>query len=256
MLLVFDVGNTNMVLGLYKGKELIKYWRINTAKEKTSDEYGILINNLFQYEKIDIECIEDVIISSVVPDVMHSLENFCIKYCKKQPKVVGPGIKTGLNIKYDNPKQVGADRIVNAVSCVEKYGTPVIIVDFGTATTFCAVINNSEYLGGTIVPGLKISSEALFQKASKLPRVELIKPGSVICKNTVSAMQAGIIYGYVGSVEKIIDMMKKELNLEDVKVIATGGLSTLIASETKSIDYVDRFLTLDGLRILYEKNKE
>ena len=256
MLLVFDVGNTNMVLGLYKGKELIKYWRINTSKEKTSDEYGILISNLFQYEKIDIECIDDVIISSVVPDVMYSLESFCKKYCKKEPKVVGPGIKTGLNIKYDNPKQVGADRIVNAVACVEKYGTPVIIVDFGTATTFCAVINNSEYLGGTIVPGLKISSEALFKRASKLPRVELVKPGSVICKNTVSAMQAGIIYGYVGSVEKIIDMMKKELNLEDIKVIATGGLSTLIASETKSIDYVDRFLTLDGLRILHEKNKE
>ncbi len=256
MLLVFDVGNTNMVLGLYEDKELIKYWRINTDKNKTSDEYGILINNLFQYEKIDLDCIEDVIISSVVPDVMHSLENFCKKYCNKQPKVVGPGIKTGLNIKYDNPKQVGADRIVNAVACVEKYGAPVIVVDFGTATTFCAITNNADYLGGTIVPGLKISSEALFQRASKLPRVELTKPGSVICKNTVTAMQAGIIYGYVGSVEKIIDMMKKELNLEDVKVIATGGLSTLIASETKSIDYVDRFLTLDGLRILHEKNKE
>ena len=256
MLLVFDVGNTNMVLGLYKGKELIKYWRITTDKYKTSDEYGILISNLFQYEKIDMDCIEDVIISSVVPDVMHSLENFCKKYCNKQPKVVGPGIKTGLNIKYDNPKQVGADRIVNAVACVEKYGTPVIVVDFGTATTFCAITNNSEYLGGTIVPVLKISSEALFQRASKLPRVELVKPGSVLCKNTVSAMQAGIIYGYVGSVEKIIEMMKKELNQENVKVIATGGLSTLIASETKSINHVDRFLTLEGLRILHEKNKE
>ena len=187
---------------------------------------------------------------------MHSLENFCKKYCKKEPKVVGPGIKTGLNIKYDNPKQVGADRIVNAVACVEKYGTPVIVVDFGTATTFCAITNNAEYLGGTIAPGIKISSEALFQRASKLPRVELVKPGTVTCKNTVSAMQAGIIYGYVGLDEKIIDMMKKELNQENVKVIATGGLSTLIASETKSIDHVDRFLTLDGLRILHEKNKE
>ena len=197
MLLVFDVGNTNMVLGLYKGKELIKYWRITTDKYKTSDEYGILISNLFQYENIDMNCVEDVIISSVVPDVMHSLENFCKKYCKKEPKVVG-----------------------------------------------------------TIAPGIKISSEALFQRASKLPRVELVKPGTVTCKNTVSAMQAGIIYGYVGLVEKIIDMMNKELNQENVKVIATGGLSTLIASETKSIDHVDRFLTLDGLRILHEKNKE
>ena len=232
MLLVFDVGNTNMVLGLYKGKELIKYWRITTDKYKTSDEYGILISNLFQYENIDMNCVEDVIISSVVPDVMHSLENFCKKYCKKEPKVVGPGIKTGLNIKYDNPKQVGADRIVNAIT------------------------NNAEYLGGTIAPGIKISSEALFQRASKLPRVELVKPGTVTCKNTVSAMQAGIIYGYAGMVERLIDMMKKELNQENVKVIATGGLSTLIASETKSIDHVDRFLTLDGLRILHEKNKE
>ncbi len=256
MLLVFDVGNTNMVLGIYEGKELVKYWRISTDKDKTSDEYGILINNLFKYEDIDFELIEDVIISSVVPNVMHALENFCVKYCKKKPLVVGPGIKTGLNIKYDNPKQVGADRIVNAVAGMDKYGYPLIIVDFGTATTFCAISDKGEYLGGTIAPGIKISSEALFQRASKLPRVELTKPGSAICKNTVSAMQAGIIYGYVGLVEKIIDMTRKELNQKDVKVIATGGLSTLIASETDSINHVDRFLTLDGLRMIYEKNKE
>ena len=256
MLLVFDVGNTNMVIGIYKDKSLVKDWRICTDIHKTSDEYGMLIGNLLAHNNIDIKSIDDVIISSVVPNVMHALENFCIKYCEKKPMIVGPGIKTGLNIKYDNPKQVGADRIVNAVACVEKYGTPVIVVDFGTATTFCAITNNAEYLGGTIAPGIKISSEALFQRASKLPRVELVKPGTVTCKNTVSAMQAGIIYGYVGLVEKIIDMMNKELNQENVKVIATGGLSTLIASETKSIDHVDRFLTLDGLRILHEKNKE
>ena len=256
MLLVFDVGNTNMVLGIYEGDTLTNSWRINTDHQKSSDEYGILINNLFEYHRINMRDIKNIIISSVVPDVMHSLENFCKKYCKKEPKVVGPGIKTGLNIKYDNPKQVGADRIVNAVACVEKYGTPVIVVDFGTATTFCAITNNAEYLGGTIAPGIKISSEALFQRASKLPRVELVKPGTVTCKNTVSAMQAGIIYGYVGMVERLINMIKEELGNDDVKVIATGGLSTLIASETKSIDHVDRFLTLDGLRILHEKNKE
>ncbi|MEG1285024.1 MAG: type III pantothenate kinase [Romboutsia sp.] len=256
MLLVFDVGNTNMVLGIYENKELLKYWRINTDKEKTSDEYGVLINNLFQYENIDMSSIDDVIISSVVPNVMHSLENFCIKYCNKQPMIVGPGIKTGLNIKYDNPKQVGADRIVNAVAGIEKYGYPLILVDFGTATTFCAISAKGEYLGGTIAPGIKISSEALFQRASKLPRVELIKPGTTICKSTVSAMQSGIIYGYVGLVDKIIDMMKKELNNEDIKVIATGGLATLIESETKSIDCVDKFLTLEGLRVIYDKNKE
>ena len=256
MLLVFDVGNTNMVLGLYKGKELIKYWRITTDKYKTSDEYGILISNLFQYENIDMNCVEDVIISSVVPDVMHSLENFCIKYCGVEPLIVGPGIKTGLNIKYDNPKQVGADRIVNAVAAIEKYGYPLIIVDFGTATTFCAISDKGEYLGGSICPGIKISSEALFHEASKLPRVELAKPGMTICKNTVSAMQAGIIYGYAGMVERLINMIKKELGSDDVKVIATGGLSTLIDSETDSIDYIDKDLTLEGLKLIYEKNKE
>jgi len=256
MLLVFDVGNTNMVLGIYKDKKLIKDWRINTDKDKTSDEYGMLISNLFKHDDVNMDEIEDVIISSVVPNVMHSLENFCIKYCNKKPLVVGPGIKTGLNIKYDNPKQVGADRIVNAVAGIEKYGYPLILVDFGTGTTFCAISEKGEYLGGTIAPGIKISSEALFQRASKLPRVELQKPGMAICKSTVSAMQSGIIYGYVGLVEKIISMIKEELNCGPVKVVATGGLSSLIASETDSIDYVDKFLTLEGLRVIYEKNKE
>ena len=256
MLLVFDVGNTTMVFGIYKDHELIKDWRINTDKEKTSDEYGRLISSLFKYEDIEMSEIKDVIISSVVPNVMHSLENFCIKYCNKQPLIVGPGIKTGLNIKYDNPKQVGADRIVNAVAGIEKYGYPLILVDFGTATTFCAISERGEYLGGTIAPGIKISSEALFQRASKLPRVELLKPGTTICKSTVTAMQSGIIYGYVGLVDKIISMMKDELNCEGIKVVATGGLANLIASETDSIDNVDKFLTLEGLKAIYEKNKE
>lgn len=256
MLLVFDVGNTNMVLGIYKDNELVKDWRINTDKEKTSDEYGILISSLFKYEDIEMSEIQDIIISSVVPNVMHSLENFCIKYCNKQPLIVSPGIKTGLNIKYDNPKQLGADRIVNAVAGVEKYGYPLIIVDFGTATTFCAISEKGEYLGGTIAPGIKISSEALFQRSSKLPRVELLKPGTTICKSTVTAMQSGIIYGYVGLVDKIISMMKDELNCEGIKVVATGGLANLIASETDSIDNVDKFLTLEGLKAIYEKNKE
>ena len=256
MLLVFDVGNTNMVLGIYEGTELKNYWRISTDKAKTSDEYGMLINNLFQYDNVDKNSIKDIIISSVVPNVMHSLENFCVKYFNKQPLIVGPGIKTGLNIKYDNPKQVGADRIVNAVAAIEKYKSPMIIIDFGTATTFCAISEKGEYLGGTIAPGIKISSEALFQRASKLPRVELLKPGMTICKNTVSAMQSGIIYGYVGLVDKIIAMMKKELGNDDIKVIATGGLSSLIASETDSIDCIDKFLTLEGLRLIYEKNRD
>ena len=255
MLLVFDVGNTNMVIGIYKDKSLVKDWRICTDIHKTSDEYGMLIGNLLAHDNIDIKSIDDVIISSVVPNVMHALENFCIKYCEKKPMIVGPGIKTGLNIKYDNPKQVGADRIVNAVAAIEKYGSPLIIVDFGTATTFCAISDKAEYLGGTICPGLKISSEALFNGAAKLPRVELIKPGKTICKATVEAMQAGIIYGYVGQVEKIISMMKKELGSEDIKVVATGGLSSIIHSETDSIDHIDKFLTLEGLRLIHLKNK-
>ena len=256
MLLVFDVGNTNMVIGVYEGKTLVKDWRICTDIHKTSDEYGMLIGNLLAHDKIDLKSVDDVIISSVVPNVMHALENFCIKYCEKKPMVVGPGIKTGLNIKYDNPKQVGADRIVNAVAAIEKYGYPSIIVDFGTATTFCAISDKGEYLGGSICPGIKISSEALFHEASKLPRVELVKPGMTICKNTVSAMQAGIIYGYAGMVERLINMIKEELGNDDVKVIATGGLSTLIDSETDSIDYIDKDLTLEGLKLIYEKNKE
>ncbi|MDR0879557.1 MAG: type III pantothenate kinase [Clostridioides sp.] len=256
MLLVFDIGNTNMVLGVFEGKNLIKSWRIKTDKDKTSDEYGILIGSLFERSDLDMGALDDIIISSVVPNVMHSIENFCYKYCKKKPLIVGPGVKTGLNIKYDNPKQVGADRIVNAVAGIEKYKAPLILVDFGTATTFCAISDKHEYLGGTIAPGVKISSDALFEHASKLPRVELVKPGRVVCKNTVSSIQAGIIYGYVGLVDKIIAMMKKEIKSSEITVVATGGLANLIASETKSIDCVDPMLTLEGLRIIYEKNKE
>lgn len=255
MLLVFDVGNTNMVLGVYDCKALIRDWRINTDLNKTSDEYGVLIKNLFDASDIPLTCIKDIIISSVVPAVMHSLENFCKKYCNINPLIVGPGIKTGLNIKYYDPKMVGADRIVNAVSAISKYKTPLIIIDFGTATTYCAISESGEYLGGSISPGVKISSEALFQNASKLPRVELIKPDFTICKDTVSAMQAGIIYGYAGQVEKIVTLMKEELGDENTTVIATGGLANLICSETDVIDVVDSNLSLEGLRLIHEKNK-
>ena len=255
MLLVFDIGNTNMVLGVYDGKALIRDWRINTDLNKTSDEYGVLINNLFDASEIPLTFINDIIISSVVPAVMHSLENFCKKYCNINPLIVGPGIKTGLNIKYYDPKMVGADRIVNAVSAISKYKTPLIIIDFGTATTYCAISESGEYLGGSISPGVKISSEALFQNASKLPRVELIKPDVTICKDTVSAMQAGIIYGYAGQVEKIVTLMKEELGDENTTVIATGGLANLICSETDVIDVVDSNLSLEGLRLIHEKNK-
>ncbi len=255
MLLVFDVGNTNTVLGVYEGNKLIKFWRIGSDKQKTSDEYGMLINDLFAHSGFELSQVESIIISSVVPDVMHSLENFCKKYCNINPLIIGPGIKTGLNIKYYNPKQVGADRIVNAVAGIEKYGYPLIIIDFGTATTFCAISDKAEYLGGVIAPGIKISSEALFQNASKLPRVELLNPGMTICKSTTQAMQAGMVFGYAGMVDKIVDTMKKELGGGDIKVIATGGLANLISSETDRIDHIDPMLTLYGLKIIYDKNK-
>ena len=254
MLLVFDIGNTNMVLGVYDGDNLVRDWRINTDLNKTSDEYGVLIKSLFDASNISLSVVDAIIVSSVVPAVMHSLENFCRKYCNISPMVVGPGIKTGLNIKYEDPKMVGADRIVNAVAAISKYNCPVIIIDFGTATTYCAVSKKGEYIGGAISPGMMISSEALFQKASKMTRVELVTPETVICKDTVSAMQAGIIYGYAGQVEKIVGLMKKELKDEETLVIATGGLANMISQETNAIDVIDPNLTLEGLRIIYEKN--
>lgn len=257
MLLVIDVGNTHIVLGVYEGKILINDWRIATDKSRTSDEYGLLLEQLFRYHKIDIDDIEDVIISSVVPTLMHTLEAMSLKYFKRKPYIIGPGIKTGMNIKYDNPREVGADRIVNAVGAYERYGGPIIIVDFGTAITFCAVSKNGDYLGGAIAPGIGISSEALFMRTAKLPKVELQKPNKVICKNTVNSIQAGLVYGYVGLVDYITGIMKEELKDEgEVKqVVATGGLANFIAEESKTITKVDRYLTLEGLRIIYGRNK-
>jgi type III pantothenate kinase len=211
--------------------------------------------DLFKYDSIDVRDIEEIVISSVVPPVMYSIEHAIRKYFKKNAMIVGPGIKTGISIKTENPKEVGADRIVNAVAAHEKYGGPVIIIDLGTATTFCAVSKDAEYLGGLICPGIKISSEALFEKTAKLPRIEIAKPSAVIGKNTVKSMQSGIFYGFIGQIEYIINKMKEETGWNDAKVIATGGLSSLITNETKSIDIFDRNLTLDGLRLIYERNK-
>jgi type III pantothenate kinase len=255
MILVMDVGNTNIVLGVYDEKKLIVHWRMATDKEKTSDEFGMFIVNLFKNEQLDMEEIEAVIISSVVPPIMYSLEHAIRKYLKVEPVTVGPGIKTGINIKYENPREVGSDRIVNAVAAYEMYGGPLIIVDFGTATTFCTINSKGEYLGGVICPGIKISVEALFQKAAKLPRIELVKPDTVIGRNTVASMQSGIVYGYVGKVDYIVRRIKKEMNEKNIKVIATGGLARLIASESETIDEINAFLTLEGLRIIYERNR-
>ncbi|MCR4435014.1 MAG: type III pantothenate kinase [Clostridiales bacterium] len=255
MILVIDVGNTNIVLGVYEGKKLLVHWRMGTDKEKTSDEFGMFFVSLFNHERLKIDEVEAVIIASVVPPIMYSLEHAIKKYFKLDPISVGPGMKTGINIKYENPREVGADRIVNAVAALEIYGGPVIIVDFGTATTFCAVSSRGEYLGGVISPGIKISAEALFQKAAKLPRIELVKPESVIGRNTVASMQSGIIFGYVGHVDYIVRRIKKEMKEDNVKVVATGGMAKLIASESETVDEINGFLTLEGLRILYEKNK-
>lgn len=257
MLLVIDVGNTNIVLGVYDNEKLINDWRIATVKDRTSDEYGLLMVQIFKYHGINPSDIEDVIISSVVPTLMYTLEAMSNKYFDCSPLIVGPGIKTGMNIRYDNPKEVGADRIVNAVSAFEKYGGPIIIVDFGTAITFCAISKEGDYLGGAIAPGIRISSEALFLRTAKLPKVELIKPDGVICKNTVNSIQAGLVYGYIGLVDNIIEKTKYELREEgEVKtVVATGGFASLIASESEHINKVDKLLTLDGLRIIYKRNK-
>lgn len=258
MILLVDVGNTNIVLGVHRDGEYIASWRISTDANKTSDEYGIQVMQLFAQNNLDSKEVKGIIISSVVPNIMHSLENMIRKSFSLEPVIVGPGIKTGINIKYDNPKEVGADRIVNAVAACEIYKRPVIIIDFGTATTFCALTKFGDYLGGCIVPGIKISSDALFERAAKLPRVELEFPKHIICKNTISSMQAGILYGYIGQVEYIVSKMKSEMknSYEEPYVIATGGLAKLIAKETDVIDKVDTDLTLEGLKILYYKNKE
>ncbi|AEB74850.1 putative transcriptional acitvator, Baf family [Clostridium botulinum BKT015925] len=259
MLFVLDAGNTNIVLGIYKGEELVLECRLGTDAKRTADEYGIQVLELLSHNNIDPKDIEGVIISSVVPNIMYSIEHMIRKYFNVEPIVVGPGVKTGINIKYDNPKSVGADRIVNAVAAHELFKKPLIIIDFGTATTYCAVTKKGDYLGGAICPGIKISAAALFEKAAKLPRIELIKPSHVICKNTVTSMQAGIVYGYIGQVDYIVSKIKQEmieLGEGEPYVIATGGFATLISEDSTTIDKVCPFLTLEGLKIIYEKNKE
>lgn len=253
MLLVLDVGNTNIGLGVYDKESLLYHWRIETNRDKTEDEYGMLIKSLFTHVNMAFEDIQGVIISSVVPPLISSLERMCQKYLRLQPLIVGPGVKTGLNIKYENPREVGADRIVNAVGAIHEYGAPLIIVDFGTATTYCFINEDKQYMGGSIAPGIDISTEALYSRAAKLPRIELIKPDNVIGKNTVAAMQSGIFYGFIGQIEGIVTRMKQKSKKKPT-VVATGGLASLIADESSVIDVVDPFLTLKGLQLIYNKN--
>ncbi len=254
MLLAVDIGNTNTKLALYEGRQLVADWRIATDKLRTSDGYGLLLLDLFAHRRIDPRLVEAVVISSVVPPVISAWEQMCRQYFGQQPLVVGHGIRTGLPIKVENPKKVGADRIVNAVAALEKYGGPVIAVDFGTATKFEVVSERGEYLGGVIAPGLAICADALVQQTAQLPRIELAKPMGVMGKNTISSMQAGVIYGAVGQVNEIVPRLKKELG-SDAYVVATGGLAGVICQETDEIDEVNPFLTLEGLRIIYERNR-
>ena len=255
MILAIDLGNTNMVIGVFEGSSLITSFRIATHHEFTEDEYGLIFDNLLKSKGLDSKGFEGGIISSVVPPLTTVLEKMCEKYLGFKPILVGPGIKSGIKIKYDNPKEVGADRIVNAVAAYHKYGGPVIIVDFGTATTFDAITADFDYLGGAIAPGIHISSEALFKRAARLYRVEIAKPERIIGKNTAESMKSGIYFGYIGLVENIVDKMKEERGGGRIFTVATGGLAPLICSGTKKIDAVDLMLTLDGLKLIYDKNK-
>lgn len=253
MILVFDIGNTHTVAGVFDGRNLVVDWRIVTDRNRTGDEYGILIRNLFSDRGLDPHAVKAIVISSVVPPVMMAYEEMCRRYFEIEPLVVGPGTRTGLAVKYENPREVGADRIVNAVAALETYGAPLIIVDFGTATTFDAISGQREYLGGAITPGLGISAEALFARTAKLPRIELVRPRAAIGRNTVWSMQSGLIFGYAGMVDGLVRRIKSEME-GNPRVIATGGLGGLIAPDCETIEKFDPDLTLVGLRIIYDHN--
>jgi len=253
MLLAIDIGNTNIVLGVYREEELVACWRLATDVHKMADEYAVLLNSLFSNGGLSKSEIKGSAISCVVPPLLPIFQEVCREHLAVEPLVVGPGIKTGVRILIDNPRELGADRIVNAIAARRLYGTPAIVIDFGTATTFDVVSREGDYLGGAIAPGISISAEALNREAAQLPRIELAVPQKVIGKNTVASMQSGVLFGYVALVEGMVERIKEELR-EEVKVIATGGLAGVIARETPSIQVVNPNLTLEGLRLIYEMN--
>lgn len=255
MILVIDVGNTNMTLGVYEGERLAATFRMMTKTPRTSDEYGVMLAQLLKNRGIETEKLEGSIISSVVPDVMHSLTKAVRRYTGTQPLIVGPGVKTGIKLVTENPRGIGADRIVDLVAAFEKYGGPVLVVDFGTATTYDLLTAEGEFTAGITAPGIRISSEALWKETAKLPNIEIKKPKSILAQETISSMQAGLMYGQIGQTEYIIKKVKEESGLKDLKVVATGGLGRTIADETDTIDIYDSALTMEGLRIIYEKNR-
>lgn len=255
MILTIDVGNTNVTIGVFEGEELRAVFRMTSSPVRTSDEYGIYLCSLLEHRGIDSAAIENVVISSVVPDVMYSLNSAVIKYFQTRPIIVGPGIKTGIKLVTGNPKEIGADRIVDAVAAYTLYGGPVLVVDFGTATTYDLILEDGSFTAGITSPGIRISAKALWEDTAKLPKIEIRKPKSILAKDTITSMQAGLVYGYIGQTEYIIQKVKEESGLKDLRVVATGGLGKIIADETDAIEIYDNKLTLKGLRLIYEKNR-
>lgn len=255
MILVIDVGNTNMTFGVYEGENLKATFRMMTKTPRTSDEYGVMITTLLGTKDVSVNQIEGTIVASVVPDVMHSLTGAIVRYIGNNPLIVGPGVKTGIKVVTENPRAIGADRIVDAVAAYELYGGPVLVLDFGTATTYDLVTEDGCFAAGITAPGIRISAKALWGETARLPEVEIKKPKSILAQETVSSMQAGLVYGQIGQTEYIVSQVKKESGYTDLKVVATGGLGRLISEEAESIQIYNSTLTLDGLRIIYEKNR-
>lgn len=256
MLLAIDVGNTNITIGVHDRQAWIASFRMTTKTPRTSDEYGLFIRELLLSKDIAPEAIADVIISSVVPNIMYSLLNGLRKYVGKEPIIIGPGVKTGIAIHTDDPREVGADRIVDAAGAYYEYGGPVLVIDFGTATTYDVVSEKGVFEVAVTSPGIKITANALWNKAAKLPEIEIKKPDSILARNTVTSMQAGLVYGYIGQVEYIVGKIKEEMNLPDMKVVATGGLARILEGETDAIDIYDSNLTFKGLKFIYDRNSK